>query len=395
MREFNFKNNKTRTVTTIMAILMIGLSLLSPPAIMPSVNAQQQQQAKLQSDNTCTKQVEQQMQTKGQLIDSKKAIQLATGNQEFQSMVKGYSSNFDSIFYNWTFDSQCNTTLKNVNVVYFLHYANGTQKNLVVTLDPTLAKIVGFNEYVPPRYSTTSYPPNWAGYEFQGNSGATNPVYEADNSWTQTTVSVPYTGGCVSPQTCDLATWSGLEDELGAYPDQNLAQAGTDAVVDCIHSGCTYTYKAWYEFLPNNPVICTGVNVHAGDSMTADVVNSNKPGSAYHISVVDSTSSTSCSMNYTYSAMTTPYYGDFIAERSCLSNCSGSNPTYSTLAKFTTFSQGGTIYYTGATQYIDTPYSNGWYNQDIMTNSGNTNIYNGAVTPSSTFSETWHTSSGT
>ena len=42
MREINFKNNKTKTATTLIFVLMIGLILLSPTAILPNAHAQRQ-----------------------------------------------------------------------------------------------------------------------------------------------------------------------------------------------------------------------------------------------------------------------------------------------------------------------------------------------------------------
>jgi YHS domain-containing protein len=385
MTKINFTNNSIKLLqTSLFIVLITSLSTIQSYSYAnadPQINPQTVQ-------SSCVDRVEQQMHSLASTLNNAKAISLANSQNEFKSEIQGYTYAFNSIFNTWSFDSNCNVTWQAVNVVYTLSNASGYVKTVVVTMDPELTKMVSVSEQIGKHYGSS---PNWSGYEFQGNSGATNPVYEAYNSWSEPTVSVPYTGGCVTPQTCDVAIWAGLADAAGAS-NGNLAQDGTDAQVTCAHSICNNQYFAWYEFLPNNAVTCTGVTVSHGDSISADVVNTSKPGSSYNISVVDSTSSTSCSVTgYTYSAMTTPEYGDFIAERATL----GSG--YETLAKFNTPtpSPGGTIYYSGATQFITTPYGNGWYIQDTMVNSGNTNINLGAVTPSSTFTETWSTSSGT
>src|SRR5690348_10265104 len=41
MTKINFKNNKTKTVTTIIASIVIGLMMLSSIAVLPNVTAQQ------------------------------------------------------------------------------------------------------------------------------------------------------------------------------------------------------------------------------------------------------------------------------------------------------------------------------------------------------------------
>ena len=87
--------------------------------------------------------------------------------------------------------------------------------------------------------------------------------------------------------------------------------------------------------------------------------------------------------------MTAPKYAPFISER----------PTFfgglSRLPEFDSVTMSsGSIYYSGSSKSISTPYSNGWYNEYVMLNDGNENIDVGGVS-GGTFTQTYLTSDGT
>lgn len=246
------------------------------------------------------------------------------------------------------------------------------------------------SEHVGSRHSTTTSSTNWSGYEFSGNSGASTNVYEAKASWSAPSVSEPSSYFCFFKH-CDLSIWPGLEDTLGAT-NNHLAQAGIESGVYCT-AGCSYFYNAWYDFLPAQSVNCLTVN--SGDSITTTVTNNAKTGGAsqnylYNISVSDTTANQACTMtNNSYTDMTGPTYATFIGERPSFSG------TPARLPQFSSFTMSGsTMYYGGASNSISTPYSNGWYNEDIMQNGGYTNINVGSVS-SGAFTQTYSTSNGT
>jgi hypothetical protein len=171
--------------------------------------------ASSQSASSCTSQLRKNLNAAESAIDTAKAIALAYSSASYQSMSKGYTSTFDSIFNIWSYNANCAADWKTLNVV-FARSSNqeGPVTKLVVTEDPrsTMVYNVTLQEELTSAYTTSNYC-CWSSYEFTGNSGGTNPVYEATASWTVPTANVP-SQGC-SFVHCDLAIWPGLENQQG------------------------------------------------------------------------------------------------------------------------------------------------------------------------------------
>ena len=226
---------------------------------------------------------------------------------------------------------------------------------------------------------------------------------DASTSACKTSVGSPY---------CDVSSWVGLEDEQGAYPDNNLAQAGTDAQVTCTTT-CTTTYYAFYQFAANSNEQDCSTNVASGDTITAVVENDALAGNPgyYDMTVTDSRSGSLCSItNHAYSM--TAYGEPFIMERVQDSGlCTANSGNYCTLgipttsgSKLDQFTTGDIIYSNGTQTSTSIPYNAGYYYDDTMQNTatvgtqnGNTytNTSNGAVGSSGQFSVTYLTSGGT
>ncbi|MGI0060199.1 MAG: hypothetical protein ACREBJ_10580, partial [Nitrosotalea sp.] len=143
-----------------------------------------------------------------------------------------------------------------------------------------------------------------------------------------------------------------------------------------------------------------GGAMSAGDQISAKVTNdgiTNGTSDHYDIFTADTTTSGLCSTTVKYTAMTVPTIASYINERSCLT-CPPNTPVYSSLAKFSSDTITGYIYYHGALNSISVPWSAGAgsFNEFNMTNSGNVNISHTAKTsPGATFTETWSKSNGT
>jgi hypothetical protein len=338
------------------------------------------------------------MHKKSSSIDGSKALNFAIAQNEFVEKVHGYNYTYLAISPGWTFDSHCKTSLKGVDVEFAVYGEKGYVKNIIVTEDPTLTKVVNIVEEVGNKHSTSNNNNIWSGYEFSANAQASIPVYEAYGSWTTPTVSVPSSGGSCSTPHCDLAVWVGLEDQLGAG-DSDLVQAGTDESKNCGVTGCPVTYEAWYEFLPSADVHLTMVSLGANHAITTQVTNEAQYGgftTLYDVSVVDSTSSTSQSVTGTsYTRMPGPVDGDFMIERSLQTDIGQTQ----TLAAYspTGLSITGKTWYSSAFHGITTPYTSGWYNTAIMNLNcpTNPNISIGTVSTSSVFTETYLNSCGT
>jgi hypothetical protein len=255
----------------------------------------------------------------------------------------------------------CTVRVLSNNVVFTLHNSKGVWAGYLVITEGQNLTVIG-SSLQNQTQSATNYSTNWSGY--QASSSGTPPtytVYEAESSFTQPTVSLP-SNDCGSANQCNLATWLGLEDELGAG-DTHLVQAGTYGFCNYVSgSSCSSTsYEAWYQAGSSSAsIICDSstnggsVSVSGGDSMYAYVTNEaiNNGGSdtKYDFYIDDETSSTSCSMTETYTSMTAPLYGAFIEENEETPQGSYYDP----LAKFTGSSfSGADIYENGAFQGIN------------------------------------------
>lgn len=350
-------------------------------------------------DSACTQKIVDEMHEKANDIDNVKAQSLASQNSEFILQIQGKNSTFNSVYNTWNIDvSNCSVTLKDVNAVYVLSDAQGYIKNLVVTLDPSLTRTLGVTEHVGAKYGFSTTSINWAGYElggsaFTSSTNPTTPTYEGVTTFTVPSVSQPYTGACTTSLPCDVAIWTGLAD-LQAASNNHLAQAGVDRKIIC-NPTCTTSTYFWYEFLPALAFQCGGITINTEDSISVTVTNQAKTNPAnnnkYNVSMQDLTSGQGCSLTgFVYNDMTSPKYGVFIDERASYPGTSG----MATLAQFTSHSMSGNMYYGGSSKSIQTPYNNGWWREDVMINSGNTNIDPG-VPSSGLFYQIYVTSTGT
>lgn len=368
-------------------VLMLSLVLVAgtmPLASTSLPNTSLQAYAATAEDFTCADKVAPQEDLIESKLDKVKAKALADNNAELKSRVKDFESVFNSIFLTWSYDPETceNLALDNVNVVYSLSNSTEYVKNVVVTLDSSLTEVVSVSEHVGQKNIQST---NWAGYEFYGNSGHTVNVYESKATFRAPTVSEPVAFWCFNER-CAVSVWTGLSAVAGGSPS-GLAQGGTHSRVEC-PVGCFTTYYGWYEFLPAAEVKC--LDVRAGDSVTATTTNNAKTGgsnTSYTIRVFNNTLGKNCSTTQTYN-MPSPTYGQFILERPSFNGNPARLPNFTT----TTFSS-ATIFYSGASNSISTPYSNGWYNKYIMNNGQGDNVSVSAVS-SGSFSITWLKSDG-
>jgi hypothetical protein len=339
------------------------------------------------SSSTLVKQMESNINSMAGTLNTQRAVNLAESTVVFHSYSSGYHVAFNSIFNTWSFDSQGDVTWKTVNVVYSISNSTGFNANLVITERPDLSIVMNTSLQIDPMKAGTST--NWSGYTFYGNSGATTPIYEAYSTWTVPAVSEPQSYFCFFAH-CDLSIWPGLTAQTGG--GSGIVQAGTDSGLYCT-AGCSYYYYGWYEFYPASSVTCSSFPVSPGDSVGADIINHGEYGGSttvYDVYVYDFTTGNTCSVtNHSFTSFTTPYYGQFIAERPSFGG------TLARLPKFGSVTMSGDVYYSGSFTGIYTPYSNGWYIKTTMVNSGNTNINVGSVSSSSNFKQTWLTSAGT
>ncbi len=111
---------------------------------------------------------------------------------------------------------------------------------------------------------------NWAGYAVTGAAGS---VSDVKGSWNVPAIQ----GSC--PSTNQYSSfWVGID----GFNSNTVEQTGTDS--DC-RSG-TPTYYAWYEFYPHPSKVISGLSVHPGDVISAEVLFS---GNAFTVSIQDQT----------------------------------------------------------------------------------------------------------
>lgn len=386
------KNKITTSKTAIMASAIIGLMLFSPTLILPNISAQTPN-----TSQDCTDEVGKQMYANSKIVNHDKAYNLASNHDELKTMLKGYDYKYAGLGTSWTFDSNCNVTLKALELAFILSNKTGPVKTINVIEDPTATKIMKTEEHKVEKEFFIAHNSNiWSGYEFSGNAQASANVLYVRGQWTQPTPQQPSPGKCSTPH-CDIATWVGLSDTLGAS-SSDLAQAGTDATMNCGVVGCPITYEAAYEFLPDPPIHVSTLGVSGGHSMTFYVINEAQYGgftTLYDIQMIDSTSNTSfLKTGISYTRMPGPTYGDTIVERALQTDI-GSRETIAKYSNSPAFSITGRVYYGNAFHGIIDPYTNGWYRINTMINSATPNITTGAVSSSSAFTETYNNSDGT
>jgi hypothetical protein len=313
-------------------------------------------------------------------------VELAEANSAYAAYSRSYSLEYQHIQFIWSFNQDGDAALTSVNVIFAMSDPAGFAGYLAVVEDADTGSVIEVSTQMGERkYATDD---TWSGYVVSGNSGATNPVYEAYALWAEPSVSVP-ASGCTLVH-CDVGVWPGLTAVYGG--STGIVQAGTDSGIYCIF-GCTYYYWAWYEFYPDGAVTCQNFPMSAGDSMGAVIWNHAGEGGSstvYDVYVNDYTTSRVCSLlDESYTEFTTPYYASFVVERPYIQGSPARLP------QFNTISIKGELYYDSALRGMYTPYSNGWYTAITMVNGGYTNDVVNSVSTSHYFNVTWNTSSGT
>lgn len=341
---------------------------------------------------------------KSSAIDVQSAINLAESSNTYSGMTgSGLLVTYSNLMNQWSYDTNCNVLLTNVNVVFKLSNSTGFVGWLVITETPSISQIVSSNtQYTAKMHAGSTGPSaNWAGWEFQGNSGGTATIYESEIDYTEPTPTTPPTG-CANYHTCDVAVWAGLEDTEGAT-NSHLAQDGSWDKIQC-NPSCVTTYRAFYETLgtggSGGPQFCTISGQTGGDSMHVTVTNEAANGGSntkYDYLVNDNTRLKSCSWTgLSYSSMTTPKWSVHILEwpTDCgIVDCSS-------LAEFSSITIYGSILIGGVLYGVHYPYSNGWYfHDDPMENYCNnvltTDVSTGSVNSNSGWTATWSSSCGT
>jgi hypothetical protein len=378
-------DNFRKTTARIAALsIIVAAIMLVPFSSTASASAAINPTADISDE--CKDQISKQMHEKAALTDDEKAKTLASSQKEFQEKNVGKDTRFANISHTWSFDKNCNVTLVASTLTYYTYNGASIEKVTTVVVDPQITKTLSMTEEEPKYHSTST---NWAGYTMRGASAAgTVPVYEAKAAWSTPAASAPWTNACQFVH-CDVSVWPGLTDNaIGSH----IAQAGTDSGYSCI-GFCANFYSAWWEFYPDPSNTCGSFTIGSGDSITTDVWSNGKSGgtvSQYNISIVDSTSGSSCSVsNHSFTALGTPYYAQYIDERPSFGG------TAARLPSFADHNITGWIYYSGSLNTIYTPYNNGWKDKVTMINGGNTNIDPGAVNTSGVFLQDYKTSNGT
>src|SRR3989454_10868326 len=101
---------------------------------------------------------------------------------------------------------------------------------------------------------------NWSGFAVTGSAGS---VSDAKGSWVVPTIQ----GNC--PSTNQYSSfWVGID----GFNSGTVEQTGTDS--DCQNG--VPTYYAWYEFYPHPSFLISGLAIHPGDHISADVVFANR-----------------------------------------------------------------------------------------------------------------------
>lgn len=406
------KSDETTILKPLTAVLL-GAILFVAAMTMASASNAMASIEESSIDSICIDQITDEMHKTSSQIDNEKTKALASQNDDYNSRIAGYEARFNSVYNIWTFDmAGCHASeIQSVNVVYNLYNSTGHYvKNIVVTVDPLITKVIEISEHVGAFYAHSSNSINWAALELTANSftwstppsctSTSDPdcVWQARATWTQPSVSRPSnpSTACrtdLSYQPCDLAIWTGLQDAFGAS-NSRLVQTGSDAKITCTSStNCPVSYFFWYQIGATNPAtICSGFTFNPGHGVSAIVTNQNKNGgldTRYDISIINTSTGVGCGVSgANYSFMTRPTIASFVNERAAYNP-----PAYATLAQFSSDTVTGFMRYNGSEKGISTPYSNGWYNQVRMVNTAINIGYPAVSGNSMTF--TWSTSANT
>ncbi|MGA2580047.1 MAG: G1 family glutamic endopeptidase [Bryobacteraceae bacterium] len=167
---------------------------------------------------------------------------------------------------------------------------------------------------------------NWSGYVVTGDPGTVTAV---KGSWIVPAVS------CNSSAAARSSFWVGID---GAQGVATLAQIGTESSCAPIPKICAQApcYFAWFEFLPDPQVDIKGLEIHPGDTITADVTWT---GSKFVVSISDVSTEDSDKADSPEGYTSLLAQAEWIAEAPSLNNIT------QPLADFGTISFGGD--YTG------------------------------------------------
>src|SRR5271157_358038 len=136
--------------------------------------------------------------------------------------------------------------------------------------------------------SWTSF--NWSGYAVASDLNNPRPlVTSIYGSWTVPTVTGLAPGG-----EAYSAVWIGIGGQF--LSDQSLIQAGTEQD----SSRGRAEYSAWYELLPDNPVVVDSLTISTGDKITTIISLSNSEMNSWLVEIRDITNGQSFQRNFTY-----------------------------------------------------------------------------------------------
>ena len=373
------------------ALSAIGLILLLSLSSVPSGVGAIPTDKATSGNSACRDQIRSEIRALSTSVSVTKALSLAERWIESSTVSSQYVLSYVDMSDDWTFGSSCSVNSLASRSVYFrASNSTGFEGYYVVVESGNLSSVTG--TYLQPlRYMNTN--PIWSGYEMfgSGTQGST-PIYGVTASWNVPTVSAP-SGGC--GVTCDISIWPGMTaaDEGGSCSGPCLIQAGTDTCINGSHSYCYASNSAWWELLgsPQAVQYCS-MAVSTGDSMYVDIYNEYIFGGSinqYELYIYDFTSGHTCSPSsqpFTFS-MGTPYYADYVVEA-----------VYKIPSWSTGFPIQGSMYFgSGGLQSIYGPYSNGWYDPEVLKPSGcsQADITVGAISSTGSFSNTYYSSCGT
>jgi hypothetical protein len=341
------------------------------------------------STNNLMKTIESAIHSMASSLDSVRAKNLAESTAQYQSLILTNSLVFNSMYETWSFSLAGKVQLETVNVVFTVLNSGKPSFNIVMSEDPSLSSVTATEFQNATYHSSTLYNLNWSGYTIYGNSGATNPVYEANAIWVVPSANQPALLSCFLTH-CDLGVWSGLTANSGG--SSGIVQAGTDSGIYCF-LWCGTSYTAWYEFYPAASVTCSNFPVSPGDAVESDVINYGQIGKStttYDVYVTNYHTLKVCSvLGQSDTSFAVPYYAQFIAERPYIGGLAR-------LPNFGSLWMEAGMWYSGTWTFVSTPYNAGWYIKDVMQNGGNININVGPISSSTTdWTSTWLTSAGT
>jgi hypothetical protein len=132
---------------------------------------------------------------------------------------------------------------------------------LVLSLLTSAAAVPSSNLALGPRVRhPSSNSTNWSGFAVTAGSGA---VSDAKGSWIVPTIQ----GTCTSTNQYS-SFWVGID----GFNSGTVEQTGTDS--DCQNGAPTY--YAWYEFYPHPSFLISGLTIHPGDHISAEVSFANR-----------------------------------------------------------------------------------------------------------------------